>query len=74
LSSGSLGDFLRVSHHTNMAGPKQIATPIGIVRILQNLSITGREDAAAQEDVKRIHTRDLYVGKKPARKSFARRL
>jgi hypothetical protein len=29
----------RVSHQTTMAGPKQRVTPIGIVQILQNLSI-----------------------------------
>jgi hypothetical protein len=32
--------FERVNDHTRMAGTKQISTPIGIVQMLQNLSIS----------------------------------
>jgi len=35
----SCGFLSRVNHQTSIAGPKQIATPIGMVQKLQNLSI-----------------------------------
>ena len=37
--SSGFGVLSLVNHHTTIAGPKQMATPIGMLKMLQNASI-----------------------------------